>query len=221
MVRLPGAPGVTTLAAVPGAPAPPTPRVPPGLPVQSDETAAPRRILIVDEDGALVQTLRAALDPRYHVETAPTSATALESIARSPADLVLLDQFPPDLPGVAVHCTIRQISPPLQVSLPPKAGNADGPMGLWGRSSKLTYLATGPHSFIWSRKVRGKSIKATTSRSLHVPFPPRGGCRMSCSGLRGTWMLTLVPDPSSVLPGGGHGPYDGSTSRRSRRRVYG
>ncbi len=93
MARLPRAPGVTALPAVPGASAPATPAVPSGSPVQSHETAAPPGILIVDEDGALVKVLRAALEPRYHVEPTPTGAAALESIARSPFDLVLLEHF--------------------------------------------------------------------------------------------------------------------------------
>lgn len=109
MARLPRAPGVTALAAVPAAPAPPTPRVPPGFSVHPHERAAPTpRIPIVDEDRALAQTLRAALEPRSHVEAAPTGAGALESIARFPFEVVLLDQCLPGLPGVTVHRTIKK-----------------------------------------------------------------------------------------------------------------
>ena len=108
MARFSCAPDVTALAAVPGARAPTTPGVPSDLSLQSDETEA-RRILIVDRDRPLVQTLCTNLEPRHQVEMAPTGTRALQALAQSLFDVVLLDQF---LPNNTEWSRVSNLLPP-------------------------------------------------------------------------------------------------------------
>ncbi|MCA2212146.1 response regulator [Jidongwangia harbinensis] len=61
------------------------------------------RILIVDDDAALLRALRINLTARrYDVSTAADGATALTVAARNPPDLAIIDLGLPDLDGVTV-----------------------------------------------------------------------------------------------------------------------
>lgn len=69
------------------------------------------RILVVDEEPAILRALRAGLEARgYEVRPAPTCALALERIASEPFDLVLLDLGLPDDDGVHVVQRVREWS---------------------------------------------------------------------------------------------------------------
>jgi two-component system KDP operon response regulator KdpE len=73
-------------------------------------TAGPR-ILVVDDEHAIVRSLSAALDARgYRVEAARTGAEALERTASIGPDLVVLDLGLPDLDGIEVCRRIRDWS---------------------------------------------------------------------------------------------------------------
>jgi two-component system KDP operon response regulator KdpE len=66
------------------------------------------RILIVEDDPALVRVLRISLRARsYDVATAPTGQAALAEAARHSPDAVILDLGLPDLDGVEVIRELR------------------------------------------------------------------------------------------------------------------
>ena len=66
------------------------------------------RILVVDDEHAIVRALSAALDARgYRVEVARDGAEALERAATTAPDLIVLDLGLPDLDGIEVCKRIR------------------------------------------------------------------------------------------------------------------
>lgn len=69
------------------------------------------RILLVDDEPAILKTVRTGLEARdYTVTTAITGAGALESINASTPDLVILDLGLPDIDGVEICRQIRASS---------------------------------------------------------------------------------------------------------------
>jgi two-component system KDP operon response regulator KdpE len=65
------------------------------------------RVLVVDDDAQILRAVRAGLRARgYDVRTAPNGETALEELATSGADLVILDL---SLPGIDGHEVLRRL----------------------------------------------------------------------------------------------------------------
>ena len=77
---------------------------PPGPPpVLENETAAPARILVVDDQPANIQIVGAVLGRLGHeIIPATGGATALKRVALRPPDLILLDLLMPGMDGIAV-----------------------------------------------------------------------------------------------------------------------
>ena len=69
-------------------------------------SAAPRRILIVEDEPANVRVLAEALGDAYDIRIAPSAAQALQLAATVPFDLVLLDVMLPDRSG---HEVLREL----------------------------------------------------------------------------------------------------------------
>src|SRR5579862_6253363 len=79
---------------------------PPARPVHA--ASHPQRVLIVEDEPALLRALRINLRARgYEVTTAGTGRAALSVAAKSPPDAVLLDLGLPDLDGVGVIHELR------------------------------------------------------------------------------------------------------------------
>ena len=69
------------------------------------------RVLVVDDEHAIVRALSAALEARgYKVSSARTGHEALERVATAPPDVVVLDLGLPDLDGLEVCRRIRKWS---------------------------------------------------------------------------------------------------------------
>ncbi len=67
------------------------------------------RILVVDDEPAILRFLRASLESRgYAVATAANGRTGLDLIRRDPTDLVVLDLGLPDMDGLDVVRQIRE-----------------------------------------------------------------------------------------------------------------
>jgi YesN/AraC family two-component response regulator len=80
-------------------------------------TKGRRRVLIVDDDPAVLEALSTALAPHFDIVTARTGAEALEGLGRHLVDLVLLDNVLPDMPGLVMLGIIRRYLPSLPVVL--------------------------------------------------------------------------------------------------------
>ncbi len=66
------------------------------------------RILVVDDERAIVRSLSAALEARgYRVEVARDGAEALDRAASTAPDLIVLDLGLPDIDGIEVCRRIR------------------------------------------------------------------------------------------------------------------
>ncbi len=67
------------------------------------------RILVIDDETALVQQLRTMLEAeRYLVDTAPDGETALNKLNNNSVDLIILDIILPKLDGLSVLRYIRE-----------------------------------------------------------------------------------------------------------------
>ena len=89
-----------------------------------DET--PARILVVDDEPAIVETLQILLEGAGHeVAAAGTGKECLDFLTREPCDLVLLDLMLPDRPGLSVLGEIRKISRDLPVLMLTAYGSID------------------------------------------------------------------------------------------------
>jgi two-component system cell cycle response regulator DivK len=66
-----------------------------------------RRILVVDDNPASRELLRAALEPQYVVEEAPDGRTALSCLTQSLPDLILMDVQMPVMDGYEALREIR------------------------------------------------------------------------------------------------------------------
>lgn len=76
------------------------------------------KILIVDDDAGICQSLRDLLEEEHCcVETAPSALHAMESLKRQPFDLVLSDVVMPDMDGYQLYQTVKKILPDLPVVL--------------------------------------------------------------------------------------------------------
>jgi len=73
------------------------------------------RILLVDDEPAVRESLRMVLKDRYETLAAPSGNQALEMLENEPVDLVLLDILMPGLDGLEVLERIRQRPEPPQV----------------------------------------------------------------------------------------------------------
>src|SRR5471032_2882832 len=75
----------------------------------------PRNILVVDDDADLRQSIRSALEPVCTVLEAASGAEALEIIRTSRPRGVLLDISMPEMGGLAVLRSAREIYPALPI----------------------------------------------------------------------------------------------------------
>ena len=77
------------------------------------------RILVVDDDAELLDTLREYLEKlgnRYVVETAARGSEALWMVARARPHLVILDVEMPGMTGVQVLTSLRALDPTIPVT---------------------------------------------------------------------------------------------------------
>ena len=78
-----------------------------GLTGQDEEADQKKRILVVDDDGTMLRTLKLWLSDRYHIYMANSGANAMSLLATKPVDLVLLDYEMPVASGPEVLRMIR------------------------------------------------------------------------------------------------------------------
>ncbi|MFM8410664.1 MAG: UDP-3-O-acyl-N-acetylglucosamine deacetylase [Alphaproteobacteria bacterium] len=79
-------------------------------------SAEPRRILVVDDEDEIRQSLRGVLsDEGFAVEEAGDGRRALEMVRSAPPDLVVLDVWLPEIDGIALLEQIKALHPRLPV----------------------------------------------------------------------------------------------------------
>lgn len=78
--------------------------------------AGPLRVLVVDDEPAILRFLRASLESQgYVVATAASGGAALDMVRRHAADLLVLDLGLPDVDGLEVIKTIRAANEALPI----------------------------------------------------------------------------------------------------------
>src|SRR5881296_3288597 len=89
-------------------------------------TMSPRsRVLVVDDEMGVRESLRAILHGECEVVTASSGQAALDTIARDPVDIMTLDLRMPGLGGIRVLERAKQIDPDLEVLIITGYGSFD------------------------------------------------------------------------------------------------
>ena len=68
-----------------------------------------KKILIIDDDGAMLRMMRTWLSVKYHVYMASSGKIALSFLAKNPIDLVLLDYEMPGMNGMETAKALRKM----------------------------------------------------------------------------------------------------------------
>jgi DNA-binding NtrC family response regulator len=118
-----------------------------------------QKILIVDDEAALRETLEALLSLEgYHVESVSTGEAGLDSIERNAYDLVLLDLALPGKNGIEILSLIRERQPALPVIMITAFGTVDNVMDA---------MRTGAQNFIqkpWDNEKLLADIRSAIAR---------------------------------------------------------
>lgn len=79
-----------------------------GVLEEEARTLGKKRILVVDDDGTMLRTLKLWLSDRYHVYMANSGANAMTLLERKKVDLILLDYEMPVADGPKVLAMLRE-----------------------------------------------------------------------------------------------------------------
>jgi CheY-like chemotaxis protein len=105
------------------------------------------RILVIDDDAGILNTVRRTLESRGHaVETADDGAEGIDSIAVRAPDLVITDIFMPGHDGIEVLREIRKAFPALKV-IAMSGGDSRGLLNLLDDAELLGANRTIPKPF--------------------------------------------------------------------------
>jgi len=127
------------------------------------------RVLVVDDEMGVRESLRAILQGECEVVTAATGEAALDAMARGPVDAMTLDLKMPGLGGIGVLERARQLDPDLEVIIITGYGSLDTAVeGL--RLRAFDYLAK-PFDSVQVRSLIAKAIarRAAVRRMRALP----------------------------------------------------
>jgi signal transduction histidine kinase len=127
------------------------------------------RILVVDDEMGVRESLRAILQSDCEVVTASTGDEALDIVARAPVDIMTLDLKMPGLGGIGVLERAKQIDQDLEVVIITGYGSLDTAVqGL--RLRAFDYLSK-PFDSMHVRRLIGKALarRAAVRRMKTVP----------------------------------------------------
>lgn len=85
----------------------------PGLRKCSPNPVLPLRVLLVDDDAAILRAYRRVLSPPHHIVVAQSGREALEILARQPFDCVVCDCAMPEMSGEELYEQARLQHPRL------------------------------------------------------------------------------------------------------------
>ncbi len=74
-----------------------------------------KRILIVDDDGSVLEMLTRALSTTYEVASARNGVEALAIVAERPIDLLVTDYLMPSMTGDELMLRLRELRPELKM----------------------------------------------------------------------------------------------------------
>ncbi|NUP08554.1 MAG: PAS domain S-box protein [Polyangiaceae bacterium] len=108
-------------------------------PPPSSPPSSRLRILIVDDEPAIVRSLKRSLSVRHHIETAATGEEALALVERERFDVVLCDLAMPGFSGIELYHRLRELKPELAKRFAVMTGGA-----VSQRASSFLETWTGP-----------------------------------------------------------------------------
>src|SRR5206468_11102639 len=88
-----------------------------GHPGGRDMKTRAARVLVVDDDPAMLRTVERILSPRHEVRGYSTGEEAIEAARREPFDVAIVDVRMPGLDGFEVTRAIRTLRPRTEVVL--------------------------------------------------------------------------------------------------------
>ena len=101
------------------------------------------RILIIDDQPAVLRALRSTLEQAGHeVTEAPEGKTALRHFAGKPTDLVISDIYMPEMDGIDFLMRVREAFPEARIVAMSGGGHLSRDSGARGR----VYSGSGKHS---------------------------------------------------------------------------
>ena len=146
-------------------------------PARQGSTARPQRVLIVEDEPALLRALQINLRARgYEVTTAVRAQAALTEAARRPPDAVLLDLGLPDMDGVGVITQLRTWSRAPVIVLSGRTGSGD----------KIGALDAGANDYV-TKPFDIEELLARLRAALRHDEPPG-----TAEILLGNWKIDLV-----------------------------
>jgi two-component system, OmpR family, KDP operon response regulator KdpE len=162
-------------------------------------TPMTKRILIVEDEPALLRALRINLRARgYDVATAPTGRDALTEAERRPPDAVLLDLGLPDLDGTQVIRHLRNWSTAPVIVLSGRAGPGD----------KIGALDAGADDYV-TKPFSMEELLARLRAALRREDQPADGTTFTighCVVDLTAYQVTRKAAPASATPGDAAGP---------------
>jgi DNA-binding response OmpR family regulator len=159
----------------------------------------PKTILLVDDEPTLLETLAWNLqNAGYRIITARDGASALEQAQANPPDLVVLDLMLPELDGLTVCRSLRQVSDVPILVLTARTGELDKIVGL--ESGADDYM-TKPFS-LGELQARIRALLRRTRPDRTGEEVASGNLRLDLVSRRATLAdedLTLSPKEFSLL----------------------
>jgi two-component system, OmpR family, alkaline phosphatase synthesis response regulator PhoP len=137
-----------------------------GSMVQEKSETVVTRILVVDDETALVQLVRSYLErEQYEVLTAADGRTALELARTAHPDLVVLDVMLPELDGIEVCRQLRQFSDAYVIMLTARAEEIDKLLGLTVGADDYLTKPFSPRELVARIKARLRRPRQTATAS--------------------------------------------------------
>ncbi len=170
-------------------------------------------MLVVEDEPQLVRLIRAVLESAgHHVQVASTGQAALETIALSPPDLLLLDlRLPGDLDGYATCRRVREFSMVPIIMLTARASEDDKLQGFAaGADDYITKpfsareLLARVHAVLRRTGTHGDSPAVVSVRGLEINLARQqvqlDGVDVHLTPTEYRLLLTLARQPDRVVP---------------------
>ena len=131
-----------------------------------DTTRAPKRVLVVDDEPTVREVVVAYLEREgYRATEAADGAAALEIIAATPPDLVILDIMLPAVDGLSVLSRLRQVDDLPVILLSARTDESDRVLGLGLGADDYVVKPFSPRELI----ARVKSVLRRTHPVVPTP----------------------------------------------------